>query len=56
MAYESTITEHDLEHATQGLAQGQLRDYSAAEPDLVVDGMSESILSRILGLFMKDSR
>jgi hypothetical protein len=56
MAYESTITEHDLDHALQNPAQGQARDYAIGEPDLVVDGMSESILSRILGLFMKDSR
>jgi hypothetical protein len=37
MAFENTITENDLSH-----------DF---EPDLVVDGLSESILSRLMGLF-----
>jgi hypothetical protein len=30
--------------------QGQRNDGQDYEPDLVVDGMSESILSRLLGL------
>lgn len=51
MAFENTITEKDLDHATQEFVQGLRGDQHGYEPDLVVDGLSESILSRILGLF-----
>jgi len=51
MAFESTITEHDMDANSQQLVQGLRGDASEFEPDLAVDGMSESILSRILGLF-----
>ena len=51
MAFESTITEHDMDPAAQKFVQGLRGENADAEPDLTVDGMSESILSRILGLF-----
>ena len=54
MAFESTITEKDLDNASQNFVQGlrgDTPDYH--EPDLAVDGMSESILSRLLGLFSR---
>ena len=51
MAYESTITEHDMDPAAKQFVQGLRGENSDAEPDLDVDVMSESILSRILGLF-----
>ena len=50
MAFESTITEQDMDANSQQFVQG-LRDESGNnEPDLAVDGLSPSILSRILGL------
>jgi len=51
MAFESTITEHDMDPAAQNFVKGLRGENPDSEPDLVVDGMSESILSRILGLF-----
>jgi hypothetical protein len=51
MAFESTITEHDMDAGTQQFVQGLRADAGEFEPDLSVDGLSESLLSRILGLF-----
>ena len=51
MAFENTITEHDMGPAAQQFVQSLLSDDAEFEPDLVVDGMSDSILSRILGMF-----
>jgi hypothetical protein len=54
MAFENTITEYDMDANAQQFVQGQRSDASDFEPDLAVDGLSESILSRILGLFGAD--
>ncbi len=51
MTFENTITEHDMDPNTQQFLQGLHADVGDSEPDLSVDGMSESILSRIMGLF-----
>ena len=51
MAFENTITEMDLDAKSQHFVQGQRNDGQDYDPDLVVDGMSESILSRLFGLF-----
>ena len=51
MAFENTITENDLDANSQHLVQGLRGDNLDIEPDLSVDGLSESILSRLLGLF-----
>ncbi len=51
MAFENTITEADMDVNTQQFVQGLRGDIGDIEPDLSVDGLSESILSRILGLF-----
>jgi len=51
MAFENTITEHDMDPAAQQYVKSLRRDNAEFEPDLAVDGMSESILSRIVGLF-----
>ena len=51
MAFESTITEHDMDANSQQFVQGLRNDAGEHEPDLAVDGLSESILSRILGIF-----
>lgn len=51
MAFDTTITEQDMDVNSQQFVQGLRGDVSNFEPDLSVDGLSESILSRILGLF-----
>jgi hypothetical protein len=51
MAFDSTITEYDMDANARQFVQGQRGDSSDFEPDLAVDGLSESILSRFLGLF-----
>lgn len=51
MAYESTITEHDMDQSAQQFVQAQRGDNYDIETDLAVDGLSESILSRLMGLF-----
>lgn len=51
MAFENTITEYDMDPASQSFVQGLRGEDTDVEPDLAVDGMSESILSRLLGLF-----
>jgi hypothetical protein len=54
MAFENTITEYDMDANAQQFVQGQRSDAREFEPDLAVDGLSESILSRFLGLFGTD--
>jgi len=51
MAFENTITELDMDTNSHQVIQGLGSDVGDIEPDLSVDGLSESILSRILGLF-----
>ena len=51
MAFENTITEHDMDAATQNVVQGFRSDMGDYEPDLAVDGLSDSILARLLRLF-----
>lgn len=51
MAFENTITEHDMDARSQHLVQGFRGDFQDFEPDLAVDGLSESLLSRLLSLF-----
>jgi len=51
MAFENTITEKDLDANSQHFVQGFRADGSDSEPDLAVDGLSDSILSRFLSLF-----
>lgn len=51
MAFENTITENDLDANSQQFVHGLRADSLDIEPDLAVDGLSDSILSRLLGLF-----
>jgi hypothetical protein len=51
MAFENTIIESDLDANAQHFVQGFHSDDLNIEPDLTVDGLSDSILSRLLGLF-----
>ncbi|MDH3533377.1 MAG: hypothetical protein OEO82_10640 [Gammaproteobacteria bacterium] len=54
MAFENTITERDLDVNSLRQVQGFGGDRQDYEPDLVVDGLSDSIFSRLLGLFGRD--
>ena len=51
MAFENTITENEFDAKARKYVQGLRADNFDAEPDLVVDGLSESLLSRLLSLF-----
>jgi hypothetical protein len=51
MAFESTITEKDMDATSQNLAQATGGDAGDFDPDLAVDGLSDSILARLLRLF-----
>ena len=48
---DNTITEHDMEPVARQLVQGFRNDGADMEPDLTVDGLSESLLSRLFQLF-----
>ena len=56
MAFENTITENDLDATSRNFVHGLQGEHADIEPDLAVDGLSDSILSRILGLFGLDRR
>ena len=45
---DNTITEHDMDPAAQQYVQQLRGESSDAEPDLAVDGLSESILRRLI--------
>ncbi len=51
MAFDSTITEFEMDANSQQFVQDLRGEAGDLEPDLAVDGLSDSILSRILGLF-----
>ena len=51
MAFENTITEHDMDAASQNVVRGFRSETGDLEPDLAVDGLSDSILARLLRLF-----
>ena len=51
MAFESTITEKDTDPATSIVAQAARGDKADFDPDLSVDGLSDSILAKLLRLF-----
>lgn len=51
MAFDNTITEKDLDGQAQQFVQGFGTENEDFEPDLAVDGLSDSVLSRFLGLF-----
>lgn len=51
MAFDNTITENELDAKTREYAQRLRADNIDIEPDLAVDGLSNSILSRLLNLF-----
>jgi len=50
MGLENTITEQDTDATSQQFVQGIRDDNKDFEPDLAVDGLSESIASRFICL------
>ena len=51
MAIENTTTEFEMDAESRQFVQDLRSENGEYEPDLAVDGLSDSILSRILGLF-----
>ena len=47
MGFENTITEHDLDPASQQFVQGLRTSERDLSPDLDVDGLSDSIVARL---------
>ena len=45
---ENTITEHDMDATTKQFVEGFNSDAPNFEPDLSVDGLSESLVSRLI--------
>jgi hypothetical protein len=54
MAFERTITEFDVDPGSQQFVQGFRGELADPDPDLAVDGLSEGLIGRILGLFGGD--
>ncbi len=50
MGLENTVTEQDMDAASQQFIRGFRDDNKDFEPDLAVDGLSESIISRFIRL------
>jgi hypothetical protein len=50
MGLENTITEQDLDAASKPFVQGFRQDQIDIEPDLAVDGLSESIITKLIRL------
>jgi len=48
MGLENTITEQDMDATSRQFVQGFRKDKQDLEPDLAVDGLSDSILSRLI--------
>jgi hypothetical protein len=51
MAFENTTTEQDMDANTRQFVQSIKVDSVQDDPDLDIDGLSESLLARIVGLF-----
>ena len=47
MGFENTITEYDMDPASQQFVQGLRNDSTDLEADLDVDGLSDSIVARL---------
>ena len=51
MSFDHTVTEHEMESNARQFVEALRGDVGEREADLSVDGLSETFLSRILGLF-----
>ena len=54
MAFENTTTEVEMDAKSQQMIQKLRSEGQDYEPDLDVEGMSPSILSRLIGLFCRN--
>ena len=50
MGLENTVTEQDMDAVSQQFVRGFRDDNKDFEPDLAVDGLSDSIVSRFIRL------
>ncbi len=50
MSLDNTVTEQQLDAGSRHLYQSKRKDSIEFEPDLAVDGLSESIISRFIRL------
>ena len=52
MAFEKSITEHDLDATSREFVQSFRPPETAhRDPDLAIDGLTESLIARIIRLF-----
>ena len=51
MDFENTTTEQDMDTSTQQFVQSLRPDPGHRDADLDIDGLSESLLARVVGLF-----
>jgi hypothetical protein len=51
MAFDNTITELDMDATTSQYVGGIQTEVAEREADLDIDGMTDSLLGRVLGLF-----
>ena len=51
MDFENTKTEQDMDATTRQYVQGFRSDPGHRDADLDIDGLSESLLARLVGLF-----
>lgn len=50
MGWEHTVAEQEMDATSLQFVQGLHKDLQEVEPDLAVDGLSESLLSWLLGV------
>ncbi len=50
MSLDNTVTKQQLDAGSRHFFQGEGKDSTEFEPDLTVDGLSESIISRFIRL------
>lgn len=51
VGFENTITEHDMDPASQQFVQNLRSGHNDSGPDLDVDGLSDSIVARLKRFF-----
>ncbi len=51
MAFETTLTEFEMDAGTQRFLQRLRTDNDDLEPDLAVDGLTNGLIARLIRLF-----
>lgn len=54
MAWDDTLTEYEMDPASRQFLNDLQQDSGNQETDLAVDGLSESILSRLANIFRRN--